>query len=106
MEIQIGKKGTNIFVRMVGLSSVYIPSFSTNYHSTFDGKANTLYAETPWQNRWKIKFRLIKIVLFLIKALFYVFYVSLQVKYISKFKIHKSKNKEIIHNKLFYIQKI
>jgi len=47
MEIQIGKKGTNIFIRMVGLSSVYIPSFSTNYHSTFDGKANTLYAETP-----------------------------------------------------------
>ena len=38
MEIQIGKKGTNIFVRMVGLSSVYISSFSTNYHSTFDGK--------------------------------------------------------------------
>ena len=72
MEIQIGKKGTNIFVRMVELFSVYIPSFSTNYHSTFDGKVNTLYAETPWQNRWKIKFQLIKIVLFLIKAIFYV----------------------------------
>ena len=42
-----GKEGTNVFVRMVGLHSVYIPSFNTNYQVTFDEKTNTINVETP-----------------------------------------------------------
>jgi len=42
-----GKEGTNVFIRMVGLPSVYIPSFNNNYQVTFDEKTNTLNVETP-----------------------------------------------------------
>ena len=42
-----GKQDTNIFVRMVGISSLYVPSFVTGYQVSFDSTTNTLNVESP-----------------------------------------------------------
>ncbi len=41
------KEGDNAYVRILGLPSVYIPSFSINYQDNFDEKTNTFNLETP-----------------------------------------------------------
>ena len=43
----IGQSGTNIFLRMVGLKSIYSPSFNDNQEINFDEKTNTLYIVSP-----------------------------------------------------------
>ena len=42
-----GKEGTEVFIRMVGLPTIYVPSFNNNYQITFDDKTNTLNVESP-----------------------------------------------------------
>ena len=42
-----GTSGTDVFLRMVGLTNIYIPSFRQNPEITFDDTTNTLYTEFP-----------------------------------------------------------
>ena len=42
-----GEEGINVFVRMIGLSTVYEPSFNSNQQITFDISTNTLSVESP-----------------------------------------------------------
>ena len=39
--------GVNVFVRMVGLPTIYIPDFTKNQQITFDSTTNTLSVESP-----------------------------------------------------------
>ena len=42
-----GKEGTNVFIRIVGLPTIYMPSFNDNFQVTFDNTTNTLNVESP-----------------------------------------------------------
>ena len=42
-----GTSGTDVFLRMVGLTNIYIPSFRTEPSITFDNTTNTLFTEFP-----------------------------------------------------------
>ena len=42
-----GNEGVNVFIRMVGLPTIYIPSFNDNQQITFDNTTNTLNVESP-----------------------------------------------------------
>ena len=45
--IATGKEGVNVFLRMVGLPTIYVPSFNNNQQITFDKTTNTLKVESP-----------------------------------------------------------
>ena len=42
-----GKSGTNIFLRMVGITTTYKPVFTENQEIDFDQSTNTLYIDSP-----------------------------------------------------------
>ena len=42
-----GTSGTDVFLRMVGLTNIYTPSFRTEPSITFDNTTNTLFTEFP-----------------------------------------------------------
>ena len=42
-----GKTGTNIFLRMVGITTSYKPGFTENQEIDFDQSTNTLYIDSP-----------------------------------------------------------
>ena len=42
-----GTSGTDVFLRMAGLTNIYIPSFRTEPSITFDNTTNTLFTEFP-----------------------------------------------------------
>ena len=52
----IGNQNTNVFLRMVGIPSLYQPSFNDNYQITFDIKTNTLNIESPLTTTESIKY--------------------------------------------------
>ena len=42
-----GNKGVEVFIRMVGLPTIYVPSFNNNQQIKFDMTTNTLNVESP-----------------------------------------------------------
>ena len=51
-----GDPGTNVFVRMVGLPTIYIPSFNTNQQISFDMSTNTLTVDSPLTRVESVKY--------------------------------------------------
>ena len=52
----IGEEKVNVFVRMVGLPTIYVPSFNNNYQITFDETTNTLNIESPLTKSQSMKY--------------------------------------------------
>ena len=50
-----GTQGTNIFLRMVGLNTIYTPSFSDKIDITFDKESNMFTIASPFTTREQIK---------------------------------------------------
>ena len=42
-----GEEGVNIFIRMVGLRTMFVPSFNNNQQITFDSTTNTINIDSP-----------------------------------------------------------
>ena len=51
-----GNAGTNVFIRIVGLPTIYQPSFNENFKVTFDNATNTLNIESPITKTEKMKY--------------------------------------------------
>ena len=55
----IGNKGVNVFLRMVGLSSIYTPSFNDNQKINFDPTTNTLSISSPITRTESMKYTIL-----------------------------------------------
>ena len=51
-----GNEGTNIFVRMVGLPTIYVPQFNSNQQISFDVTTNTLTVDCPLSKAESVKY--------------------------------------------------